>query len=98
MAKKTLEVRGTIALSQFWPAGDSDADTAKVIVKVGGNAFKFGGKITHAFDNAEVKRSLKSQSGTPAIKKGKVTIRLQEIDCAELHFRPTFEGLTEVRW
>ncbi len=50
-----LKVTGTLDLNQFWPDGESDADTAKV--KVGQNAFSFQThpgapfKVTHVFDN-----------------------------------------------
>jgi endonuclease YncB( thermonuclease family) len=86
-----LEVRGSIDLSQFWPKGSSDADTTKIVVQVGGNAFRFrpnagsGFQVTHAFDNATVV----GRSGRkPAVKQGKVTVRLQGIDAPELHYRP----------
>src|SRR6266446_3677726 len=71
-----LEVTGPIDRSQFWPDGDSDADTAKV--RVGQNAFKFQPhpgaplKVTHIFDRA----SVKGKTGTKAAidKKGRITI------------------------
>ena len=40
MANGLLEVSGTIDLSQFWPQGSSDADTTKVLVTIGDNAFR----------------------------------------------------------
>ena len=35
MFKGLLEVSGTIDLNQFWPAGESDADTVKVLRGIG---------------------------------------------------------------
>jgi endonuclease YncB( thermonuclease family) len=90
MAKGLLEVSGTIDLAQFWPAGQSDADTVKVLLS-GSNAFKFRAqpsapaKVTHAFDGATVKGKVSK----PAIdKQGRITIRLQAVDAPELHYRP----------
>jgi endonuclease YncB( thermonuclease family) len=88
MPNGLLEVTGTLDLAQFWPAGESDGDTAKVVV--GANAFKFTGpngiaKITHAFDGATVKGAVSK----PTIdKNNQVTIRWQGIDAPELHYRP----------
>jgi len=84
-----LEVTGTLDLAQFWPAGESDGDTAKVVVAA--NAFRFTApdgtsKITHAFDGATVKGSV---SKLAIDKKNQVTIRWQGIDAPELHYRPT---------
>ncbi len=99
MATGLLEVSGTLDVNQFWPKGESDGDTAKVVVGVG--AFRFrtkpGGawKVTHAFNHAVVKRSLKAKSGRAAINgKQQVTVRWQGIDAPELHYRPTPEKLT----
>ncbi len=79
-----LEITGTLDVKQFWPDGKSDADTTKVVLKVGPGAFKFNGKSTKAFAGAFI-------SGDPVItKKGTVTIRLQGIDAPELHYRPTY--------
>ena len=84
-----LKVKGTLDLNQFWPDGESDADTAKV--KVGQNAFSFQThpgapfKVTHVFDNA----SVRGKTGTKAaIKNQQITIRFQGIDATELHYRP----------
>jgi endonuclease YncB( thermonuclease family) len=86
-----LEVTGSIDVNQFWPTGRSDADTTKVIVKVGGGAIQFrkdGSSpfhVTHVFDNALVK----GRTTKPPIKNGQLTIRLQGIDATELHFQPS---------
>ena len=83
-----LTVTGTLALEQFWPTGESDADTAKLIP----SAIHFQedptrpAKLTHVFDQAKVK----GKFGTnPVIDtKGRLTIRFQGIDATELHYRP----------
>ena len=91
MSKGLLELSGTIDLAQFWPVGQSDADTVKVLMS-GPNAFRFTphpgaqSKVTHAFEGATVKGKVSK----PAIdNKNRVTIRLQGIDAPELHYRPT---------
>jgi endonuclease YncB( thermonuclease family) len=85
-----LEVHGTLDVSQFWPNGESDADTSHVVVDA--NGFKFRPKagepfkVTHVFDDAQVKGT-----GTnPAVKKGAVTVRWQGIDAPELHYQPSY--------
>jgi hypothetical protein len=61
-----LKLSGTLDAAQFWPTGESDADTTKVIVTVHGNSFQFSHDgltsfvTTHAFDDARVK----GKSGT----------------------------------
>src|SRR5215475_6543625 len=84
-----LEVEGTIDLNQFWPDGESDADTTKVVLNVGPGAIRFRKndslpfQATHVFDNARVK----GRTSKPPIKNGKLTIRLQGIDAPELHYQ-----------
>lgn len=87
-----LRIRGTIDLAQFWPDGESDADTSKVKVTVDpndANAFSFAAdgkrfRATSAFEGAIVVGSVRR----PAIDaKGRVTVRLQGIDAPELHYR-----------
>ena len=86
-----LEADGTIDLAQFWPQGDSDADTVKVLLS-GANAFRFrphagaAFKVTHAFNGATVRGKV---SKSAIDKQGRITIRLQGIDAGELHYRPT---------
>jgi endonuclease YncB( thermonuclease family) len=85
--KGLLRVTGTIDLSQFWPNGDSDVDTANVVVDADG--FKFSAdaspqalRTTPVFEDAFI--GLK-----PVIGKGrKVTVRIQGIDAPELHCPP----------
>jgi endonuclease YncB( thermonuclease family) len=90
MPSGLLELHGTIDIAQFWPSGDSDADTTKVIVDVGGDAFQFRKNSgsqphpTHVFENAKVK----GRTTKAPITNGKVTIRLQGIDAPELHYEP----------
>jgi len=91
MPKGLLEVSGTIDLAQFWPGGESDADTVKVLLS-GANAFRFTAhpgaktKVTHAFEGATVRGKVSKEA---IDKQGRVTIRLQGIDAPELHYRPT---------
>jgi endonuclease YncB( thermonuclease family) len=86
-----LRVTGTIDVRQFWPDGESDADTTKVLVDVTSGRFEYQDatgqafKPTHAFDGAVVHgRTQKDVVDN----KGRVTIRLQGIDAPELHYRP----------
>lgn len=87
-----LKVTGTVNLSQFWPHGDSDADTTKVILSTSADAFEFQPhsdvpfKVTHAFEDAKVIGAVSKQV---IDNKGRITIRLQGIDAPELHYRPT---------
>jgi endonuclease YncB( thermonuclease family) len=91
MAKGLLEVRGRIALEQFWPDGEADADTTKVKVKVDDGAFRFQEfpgapfQVTHAFENARVRGRVSKEIIDT---KDRVTIRLQGVDAPELHYTP----------
>ena len=91
MATGLLEVRGTIDLGQFWPHGDSDADTTKIEVRVAPDSFRYrahaGARfhVTHTFEGAVVAGRVR----VPAIRPGgKIVVRLQGIDAPELHYRP----------
>src|SRR5690349_15919855 len=85
-----LEVTGTIDLAQFWPSGQSDADTVKV--QIAANAFRFRAqagaraKVTHAFEGAQVQGKVRKDA---IDKQNRITIRLQAVDAPELHYRPT---------
>jgi hypothetical protein len=55
--KGLLRISGTIDLSQFWPNGSSDTDTAEVVVNVDGFEFSPDGspqafRGTRVFDEA----------------------------------------------
>ena len=84
-----LRVMGTIDLDQFWPDGDSDADTTKVKVTVGSNSFAYAAdgktfKKTKAYFGAFARgASNKEVIDT----QGRITVRLQGIDAPELHYR-----------
>ena len=90
MAQGLLEVDGTIDLAQFWPVGESDADTVKV--KVAQGAFRFRAqasapsKVTAAFENGAMVHGKTRKAAID--KEGRVTIRLQGVDATELHYRP----------
>jgi endonuclease YncB( thermonuclease family) len=98
-----LRVTGSIDLSTFWPSGDCDADTTKMLVDVAAGGFEFQAKHrgpfvkTHAFDGAKVRGS----GLYPVLNtKGQVTIRLQGIDAPELHYYPaslSVKGPTEAQ-
>jgi endonuclease YncB( thermonuclease family) len=71
-----LVCTGTIDLNQFWPSGESDGDTAHVLIK----DFAYEGQVTQVFQGATV-------HGKPVIHKdGTVVIRWQGIDSPELHY------------
>lgn len=92
-----LRVKGTINIDQFWPDGQSDADTTKVVVDVDHNAFAFQQKstsqfkTTHVFDDATVIGKVRKKV---IDKKNRITVRLQGIDAPELHY--TAAPLTKV--
>jgi len=85
--KGLLRVSGTVDLSQFWPNGKSDADTATVVANVNGFEFSTDGSLrglrrTRVFEGAQI-------AGKNVIKTDrKVTIRIQGIDAPELHCPP----------
>jgi endonuclease YncB( thermonuclease family) len=84
-----LRIRGSIDLDQFWPYGDSDADTTKVKVTVGRSSFAFAAdgktfKTTRVFANAFV---VGAKKGPVIDAKSRVVVRLQGIDAPELHYR-----------
>jgi len=85
--KGLLRISGTIDLSQFWPNGTSDADTADVVVNADGFEFSSDAspqafRRTRVFDNAQL-------AGKNVVKTGrKVTVRIQGIDAPELHCPP----------
>jgi endonuclease YncB( thermonuclease family) len=87
-----LKVRGTINIGQFWPDGQSDADTTKVLVDVDQNAFAFKEnptspfRTTHAFKDATVIGRVRKKV---IDKKNRITVRLQGIDAPELHYNAT---------
>jgi len=85
--KGLLRVSGTLDLSQFWPNGHSDVDTATVVVDAGGFQFSKDGspqglRRTDVFEHAYIGQ-------TAVIGKGrKVQVRIQGIDAPELHCPP----------
>ena len=84
-----LRVKGTIDLDQFWPDGESDADTSKIKVTVGGDSFAFAAdgknfKTTKAYFGAFSQGASKKEV---IDKQDRITVRLQGIDAPELHYR-----------
>jgi len=90
-----LEVQGTIDVTQFWPAGHSDADTAKVLVTVAAGTVRFREDATKPFratnflNGATVGIPVNGKFKPAVNAKGQLTIRLQGIDAPELHFQPS---------
>jgi endonuclease YncB( thermonuclease family) len=93
-----LQISGHIQVAQFWPDGDSDADTTKLLVSVGQNSFKVKMPTsdvhvpTPAFDNAYLRGEKKPDGRFKQNKlinaKGQITVRLQRVDAPELHISP----------
>lgn len=87
MSKGLLVVKGTIDPAQFWPIHQSDGDTVHVAVSHdGGFRFSPNGdrnslKVTHVFDSPLVIGAV-----TSPVSQGTITVRLQHIDAAELHY------------
>ena len=99
MFQGLLQLSGTIDLAQFWPTGESDADTVKVLLS-GPNAFQFTAhpgappKVTHVFEGAKIKGKVSKLAIDPH---NRVTIRLQGVDASELHYRPQAPTLNGVK-
>jgi endonuclease YncB( thermonuclease family) len=99
-----LTVDGAVDVSQFWPSGESDADTVKLTITKPQSAFQFRAspgapaKVTHAFDNAGMFETVKGKrTFKPLIRKGAITLRLQGIDAPELHYLPRVKGSANFR-
>jgi endonuclease YncB( thermonuclease family) len=92
----TLKIKGVIKIDQFWPKGNSDADTTKINLKVNADSFLFRKTGDTKFKKTSVffKAMAVPLFGPPVnvIKyintpRQYVTIRLQGIDAPELHYR-----------
>lgn len=83
MAK--VEIRGRLAVDQFWPRGSSDADT--VIVDV--DKVLIDGAVSTVFDGAFV---LDHGKRKEVLGNGKLRVRLEGIDAPELHYPTTETG------
>lgn len=82
-----LRIKGTIELGQFWPSGESDADTTKIKVMVDSHSFAFATngssfRTTRVFEGAYSIGTGRHE----LIKNGKITVRLQGVDAPELHY------------
>jgi endonuclease YncB( thermonuclease family) len=86
-----LTVEGTIEVAQFWPDGESDGDTTKVLVDriaYAADEDPASAKETKIFEGASVRgRATKEVIDT----KGRITIRWQATDTPELHYRAQAE-------
>ncbi|MBL8517726.1 MAG: hypothetical protein JNM76_12255 [Betaproteobacteria bacterium] len=97
-----LTARGSIDISQFWPQGTSDADTANIYVDVaqGGVFYTAPGKaerdVTNLYKSAvsAQKKTTTDLSKETLIKQGKIKVRLQGIDAPELHYKPQSDPRT----
>jgi endonuclease YncB( thermonuclease family) len=91
MTAGLLEVSATLDLDQFWPTGEADADTTKVVVNTAPNSFRFRPhpgapfQVTHAFDDATVRGRITKK---PIDEHGRMTVRLEGVDAPELHYTP----------
>ncbi len=93
-----LQISGHIQVAQFWPDGESDADTTKLLVSVGQDSFKVKMPTsdvhvpTQAFDHAYQRGEKKPDGSFKQDKlinaKGQITVRLQRVDAPELHIAP----------
>ena len=92
MSVGTLQLHGTIDVTQFWPSGDSDADTTKVLVDISQGGFEFRAadalpyQKTTFYEGARVRGRI---TKSPIDAHNRVTIRLQGIDAPELHYEPS---------
>jgi endonuclease YncB( thermonuclease family) len=92
-----LRITGTLDLTQFYPSGQSDGDTAHLTIDLD-TSFTFQGtdggefRVTTAFADATVS----GRDGRKAVidKRHRIDVRFQGIDAPELHFRPTFSHLS----
>src|SRR6516165_7699047 len=92
-----LRITGTLDLAQFYPDGQSDGDTAHVVIDPE-KSFAFQDtdgaefQVTTVFTGATVSGR---DGRKPVIDKhNRIDIRFQGIDAPELHFRPTFSHLS----
>jgi endonuclease YncB( thermonuclease family) len=114
MPTTTLTIDGSIDLAQFWPAGESDADTTKVEVTVGPSSFGLqrpadaAPRPTTLYERAYqlgartgAGREHASLLDTAADGSRRLTVRLQRIDAPELHVTPgaiTGKSLAGLGW
>jgi endonuclease YncB( thermonuclease family) len=93
-----LQITGHIQVAQFWPDGDSDADTTKLLVSVARDSFKVKlpasdvhvptQAFDHAFQHGEKKPDGSFKQNKLINSKGQITLRLQRVDAPELHISP----------
>jgi len=88
MSNGILEVRGRLAVAQFWPNGSSDADTVTISLATDQPPFCFRSapgtawNETQVFEGAVVTGAVRK---APISAKRRLTIRLIGIDAPELH-------------
>lgn len=99
-----LFIDGIVDVSQFWPSGQSDADTVKFTITQPQKAFRYRASpgspliITQAFEKAGMFQTIKGKrTFKPLIRNNAITLRLQGIDAPELHVPPRVKGGREFR-
>jgi len=91
----TLKINGTIDVAQFWPMGNSDADTTQLKINVSSNSFEFAEDDQTFYKTNVYKNAVVTGKGgkKPAIKFSKrnktysINVRLQGVDAPELHYK-----------
>jgi endonuclease YncB( thermonuclease family) len=89
-----LRARGTLELSQFWPTGDSDADTANIKITLDlSPSFVFRPEagvetVTNVFQDAHIKGEKGTLKPVLGKNRDKLKVRLQGVDAPELHYLP----------
>lgn len=88
MYQGLLKIAGILDLTQFWPEGESDADTANLKVDVAGSEFTFKPSATEPARTTRVYEGAFASGRygpTPVIKTATVRMWPQVIDAPELH-------------
>jgi endonuclease YncB( thermonuclease family) len=88
----TLRLHGTLAVKQFWPSGNSDADTCNIQIAGANSAFQYKAHANDAWKTTLVLESAEVHGRGdrhPLVKNGIVRVRLHGIDAPELHVSPS---------
>jgi endonuclease YncB( thermonuclease family) len=98
MATTVLSIAGHIDVTQFWPTGEADADTTKILVTVGADSFRLqrpddaAPAPTTLYQRAYQRGERLAGGGhkhEPLVDaQQRITVRLQRIDAPELHAAP----------
>lgn len=89
--KGLLRIEGEIDTAQFWPQGQSDADTVHIELNVTQNSFKFRKNKNSPFQTTKVfwNGKVSGKDVVVKLKSGikKIKVRLQGIDAPEMHYK-----------